>query len=85
MAELEKELFTGPTGEEDRAGIKHWEAPKTGYEQFMAEENIPIYGGIIGVDNVRNLELKPWDRLGGNGGVLVSRQPRGNQRNVYVP
>lgn len=70
MAELDKELFSEPTGDADRAGLKSWEAPKTAYEEFMDEENIPIYSGIIGVDNIRNLELKPWERLGGNGAFL---------------
>ena len=70
MAELEKELFQEPTGESDRAGVKSWQAPKTGYELFMEEEGIPIYSGIIGVENIRNVELKPWDRLGGNGAFL---------------
>src|SRR5665213_249498 len=70
MSELKKELFAEPTGEQNRAGLEGWEASKTAYEQFMDEENIPIYSGIIGVDNIRNLELKAWDRLGGNGAFL---------------
>ena len=70
MAELEKELFAEPSAETDRAGLRSWEAPKTGYEQFMDEEGIPIYAGIIGVHNVRELDLKPWARLGGNGAFL---------------
>src|SRR5665213_3025150 len=70
MAELEKELFAEPSAETDRAGLRSWEAPKTGYEQFMEEEEIPIYAGIIGVHDVRELDLKPWPRLGGNGAFL---------------
>ena len=56
MSELEKELFVEPTGEQARAGINSWEAPRTGYEAFMQEENIPILSGIIGVENVRNID-----------------------------
>lgn len=70
MPELEKELFQEPAAESSRAGLREWVPPRTGYEGFMEEEAIPVYRGIIGVHNVRELDLKPWGRLGGNGAFL---------------
>ena len=67
---LERELFEEPGGEGDRAGLRTWEAPKPAYEQFMAEEGVPIYDHIIGVHDIRELDLGPWARLGANGAFL---------------
>ena len=64
----------------DKTDMTHWHEPKAGenagfgkfgrpampYDRFMEEEGIPIYRGI-GVRRVRDLPLKPWKRLGGNG------------------
>ena len=64
------ELFTEPTGEGDRAGLAKGVAQRTRYRQFIQTEGIPIYENIIGVHDVRELDLGPWARLGGNGAYL---------------
>ncbi len=66
---MSAELFVEPTGEENRAGLTDGVANRSPYEKFMDSEEIPIYKGI-GFHNVRELELKPWSRLGGNGAYL---------------
>lgn len=70
MSGSENELFQEPDSESARAGVQEWAAPKTAYEEYMEEEDIPIYRGIIGVHDIRELELRPWSRLGGNGAFL---------------
>jgi quercetin dioxygenase-like cupin family protein len=57
-----------PTGDEP-AGLHRYRRAKGPYERFMEEEGIPIYGGI-GVYDTRQLQLGPWQRLGGRGAFL---------------
>src|SRR5688500_17259783 len=38
----------------------------TGYYQWMQREGVPVVEGFS-VEDVRELELEPWRRLGGNG------------------
>ena len=45
---------------------------KTYYERWMEKEGIPIIEGF-GVTDVRNLALKPWGRVGGEGAYLQLR------------
>ena len=45
---------------------------KTYYERWMESEGVPIIEGF-GVTDVRNLTLKPWRRLGGEGAYLHLR------------
>jgi uncharacterized cupin superfamily protein len=45
---------------------------KTYYERWMEKEGIPIIEGF-GVTDVRNLALKPWTRVGGEGAYLQLR------------
>jgi oxalate decarboxylase/phosphoglucose isomerase-like protein (cupin superfamily) len=45
---------------------------KTYYERWMEKEGIPIIEGF-GVTDVRNLALKPWSRVGGEGAYLQLR------------
>ena len=45
---------------------------KTYYERFMENEGVPIVDGY-GVTDVRNLQLKPWKRLGCDGAYLNFR------------
>jgi hypothetical protein len=63
-------MFQEPTGEAQRAGVRSWDAPETAYERFMREEGLPVYRGLIGVHDVRELELGQWDRLAGNGAFI---------------
>ncbi|MBI4525979.1 MAG: cupin domain-containing protein [Deltaproteobacteria bacterium] len=55
-----------PKDENTKAGYGRFLRPKTPYEIFMEEQEIPIYRGI-GVRRVQDLPLKPWKRIGGNG------------------
>lgn len=40
------------------------------YEQWLKQEDIPVYRGNY-IDNVRTLQLGPWNRLGGLGARLL--------------
>ena len=42
---------------------------KTPYEQWMAQENVPIHTGYF-VRDVRKLEVKPWKRIGATGALI---------------
>src|SRR5262249_6788690 len=42
---------------------------KTPYEQWMAQESVPIHTGYF-VADVRKLEVKPWKRLGAKGALI---------------
>ena len=42
---------------------------KTPYEQWMAQEGVPIYTGYL-IPDVRALEVKPWKRLGARGALI---------------
>ena len=46
-----------------------WEKPLTPYDRFMEEEGIPTFRGI-GVRQLQDLPLEPWNRLGGRGTFL---------------
>lgn len=61
--------FVAPTEEETFAGTTKYRRPARPYERFMDEQNIPVYRGI-GVRSVRDLELRPWKRMGGNGAFI---------------
>jgi quercetin dioxygenase-like cupin family protein len=53
----------------ENAGLGNFKRPQMPYDRFMEAEGIPVYRGI-GVKNVRELPLKPWKRLGGNGSYI---------------
>lgn len=63
-----KTEFHEPTGDEP-AGLHRYHRSKSPYERFIEEENIPIVRGI-GVYDTRQVELGPWERLGGRGAYL---------------
>lgn len=58
-----------PTGEKTRAGFGDFKKLPTPYDTFMEEEGIPVFRGL-GIKNVRDLPLKPWKRLGGQGSYI---------------
>ena len=58
-----------PTGEKARAGFGDFKKLPTPYDTFMEEEGIPVFRGL-GIKNVRDLPLKPWKRLGGQGSYI---------------
>ena len=53
-------------GPGEKSGWGTWGKPQTTYDIFMEEQGVPIYRDI-GIQQVRDLPLKPWDRLGGKG------------------
>ena len=57
--------------EEDLKAIGRfrWQRPPSPYESFIEAENIPIIRGL-GVYDVRELGLGPWQRMGGMGAYL---------------
>jgi quercetin dioxygenase-like cupin family protein len=57
--------------EEDLKAIGRfrWQRPPSPYESFIEKENIPIIRGL-GVYDVRDLALGPWQRMGGMGAYL---------------
>ena len=57
-----------PTGDEP-AGHHKYKRSRSPYERYMEEEGIPRFRGI-GVYDVRDMELRPWKRLGGRGCFL---------------
>lgn len=64
--------FEEPTGEQ-WAGVRRYARRDTAYERFMEQEGIPLYRGI-GARDMRELELAPWERMGGAGAFI---QPDG--------
>jgi len=55
-----------PKDQKTKAGYGKFLRPKTPYDIFMEEQEIPIYREI-GVRRVQDLPLKPWKKMGGNG------------------
>lgn len=51
-------------------GKRRWVRPPTAYETFCMEQGVPIYRGILGVRDVRELDLQPWARMGGRGAII---------------
>jgi quercetin dioxygenase-like cupin family protein len=64
------ELFSEPSSENQRAGLQTGKAQLTAYEKFLESEGIPVHRAI-GFRDVRELELGPWARLGGNGAYMA--------------
>jgi mannose-6-phosphate isomerase-like protein (cupin superfamily) len=56
-------------GEGERAGQTHYVVPETPYDEFVRTEGLPVYRGM-GVHDVKELDLGPWARNGGNGAFL---------------
>jgi mannose-6-phosphate isomerase-like protein (cupin superfamily) len=61
---VSEELFKEPL-DGSFAGTMRVDRQPTPYQRYMADEGIPIFVGP-GVHNVRELELKPWSRMGVN-------------------
>jgi len=56
-------------GLSEAAGKGEWKRPNSAYDNFMDEQEIPIFRGI-GIGKVQNLPLKPWKRMGGRGSFI---------------
>ncbi|GIH17753.1 hypothetical protein [Rugosimonospora africana] len=61
---MSEELFKEPL-DGSFAGTMRVNRQPTPYQRYMADEGIPVFIGP-GVHNVRELELKPWARMGVN-------------------
>ena len=68
--------------DEEFGGFCTFVRPKAPYDVFMEGEGIPIHRPI-GVHDVRELELAPWARLGGNG-AYVQLHGTEEQWGMYV-
>ena len=55
---------------EEMRGRTSWPRPASPYEQYTIDQGVPIYRDLIGVEDVRELALGPWDRLGGRGAFV---------------
>jgi mannose-6-phosphate isomerase-like protein (cupin superfamily) len=55
---------------EPMIGRLTWPRPATFYEQFCNGEGIPVHRGLMGIDDVRRLELASWKRTGGRGAFI---------------
>jgi mannose-6-phosphate isomerase-like protein (cupin superfamily) len=61
--------FQEPSGDAQGAGTMELKKLSTAYTRYMDAQGIPIVTGK-GVRDVRELELKPWDRLGVNAAFI---------------
>ncbi len=61
-----KPKWQEPTDKATKAGYGKFLRPKSPYDIFMEEQEIPIYREI-GVRRVQDLPRKPWKRMGGSG------------------
>jgi len=52
---------------------------KTGYQRWMEQEGIPIVEGLA-IEDVTDLALRPWKRLGGNGTYIQQNRPEIDMR-----
>ena len=55
----------------------------TTYSKWMKSEGLPVYEGY-GLEDVRNLKLSPWSRLGGNGAFVQLYGMMDGSRGMYV-
>jgi len=55
---------------EQPVGHMSWNRPATPYERFCEEQGVPVYRGLVGVYDSRDLTLAPWKRMGGNGAIV---------------
>ncbi|HEX3244440.1 MAG TPA: cupin domain-containing protein [Chloroflexota bacterium] len=60
--------YEEPTGN-TIAGRMSYKRQPAFYEQFMAEQNIPVVRGI-GIRDSREVDLAPWERMGGRGAFI---------------
>jgi mannose-6-phosphate isomerase-like protein (cupin superfamily) len=65
MHEITGDHWHEPEGLKN-AGYGAWKRPNTPYDDFMAEQSVPIFRGI-GVRRVQDMPLRPWPRMGGRG------------------
>ncbi len=64
-------------------GLTTFARPATPYEEYMAEEGLPVYRGVSGFPDVRLLELGAWKRLGG-AGAFIELEGIGNIQGTYL-
>lgn len=64
-------------------GRTTWLRPPTPYENYCDAQGIPIYRGIVGVSDVRDVQLEDWPARGGRGAFL-DLEGTGNQLGIYL-
>ena len=55
----------------------------TTYSKWMKAEGLPVYEGY-GLEDVRDLKLSPWSRLGGKGAFVQLYGMMDGSRGMYV-
>jgi quercetin dioxygenase-like cupin family protein len=68
MHDFLKPHWHEPNGDK-RAGFGTFSRVKTPYDLFMEHEGLPVFRDI-GIRNVRNLPLEPWERIGGKASFI---------------
>jgi len=56
--------------DEQILGHKSWGRPATPYEKFCDAQGVPVYRGMLGIYDARELELGYWERMGGRGAII---------------
>ena len=54
------------------------------YQQFMEKEGVPIHEAIGGIEDVAELDLKPWARMGGAGAFVKMVGTNQGEVGIYV-
>ena len=54
------------------------------YDEFMANEGLPVHREQIGIADVTKLERKPWARMGGTGAFIQLEGTFQSERGIYV-
>ena len=68
---------------EDYVGTKLWVRQATPYETYMEEQGVPIYRGMVGFYDLRDLTLGPWKRMGAQG-AFFELSGCGGLQGMYV-
>ena len=64
------------------AGYRTYKRSSTFYERFMDEQSIPVYRGAA-VQDMRDLPLVYWDRMGGNA-TFIQLEGTDNKAGMYL-
>ena len=57
----------------------------TAYEEWMREEGIPIVEAMGGIEDVKEIERRPWARTGGRGAfIYIKGMKEGGFTGMYI-
>jgi len=68
---------------QDFVGTKRWVRQATPYEIYMEEQGVPIYRGMAGFYDLRDLTLGSWKRMGAQG-AFFELNGCGGLQGMYV-